>query len=291
MAHKHAAKDRAREANPDAEPGEHRPRAHYLDEVQGEREAMRRPERDMQRSWRQGGGPAQGGGQPRGDRGKQEAVWDRPAPAGRGGQGGERGGRGRRGPPSPRRERRQDDRQLLTSTAADINAFKNDGNFMEALRAKAEAGESLSDAKPEASPPRGTAAAEEQDGEEGYRLPPERSAADAMLSQLQAASAPDSPAPAPAPAPSPAPAPAPPRATPPSGNQSVADALRARLMGKAPPGGQGSAASPGQRAGREAVALPLVDAHGRAAPGAFGRKTAGADAVPEGNRIAKQTQR
>jgi len=40
--------------------------------------------------------------------------------------------------------------------------------------------------------------------------------------------------------------------------------LRARLGGKAPP------------AKDEVVALPLVDASGRAAPGAFGRESAGA---------------
>eukprot|EP00951_Prasinocladus_malaysianus_P027615 scaffold248686_cov23-Prasinocladus_malaysianus.AAC.1 len=63
-------------------------------------------------------------------------------------------------------------------------------------------------------------------------------------------------------------------------NRSAAEALRARLAGR-------SAPTPA----KEAMALPLVDSQGRAAPGAFGRKASGADALPEGNRIPKQTQR
>ncbi len=70
-----------------------------------------------------------------------------------------------------------------------------------------------------------------------------------------------------------------------TGNKSVADALRARLAGKV----HNAAPSAEQRV--ERVVLPMVDSQGRAAPGAFGRKTAGADAVPEGNRIPKAVQR
>jgi len=77
----------------------------------------------------------------------------------------------------------------------------------------------------------------------------------------------------------------------PAGNRSAADALRARLGGKAPPAAAADAAA----GGPEVVHLPLVDAAGRAAPGAFGRETA-ADAqraleAAAGGRVAKRVQR
>jgi hypothetical protein len=63
------------------------------------------------------------------------------------------------------------------------------------------------------------------------------------------------------------------------GNQSKAAMLRAKLMGKpVPPAATEPAAGGSQQAGRQVVALPLVDARGRAAPGAFGREGAGAAA-------------
>lgn len=77
----------------------------------------------------------------------------------------------------------------------------------------------------------------------------------------------------------------------PAGNRSAADALRAHLGGKAPPAAAADAAA----GGPEVVHLPLVDAAGRAAPGAFGRETA-ADAqraleAAAGGRVAKRVQR
>jgi hypothetical protein len=73
------------------------------------------------------------------------------------------------------------------------------------------------------------------------------------------------------------------------GNRSAADALRARLGGKAPP----AAAEAGSK--HEVVHLPLVDASGRAAPGAFGRETAAdtqrALEAAAGGRVAKRIQR
>ena len=79
----------------------------------------------------------------------------------------------------------------------------------------------------------------------------------------------------------------------PAGNRSAADALRARLGGKAAP--PAAAAAAGAEGGREVIHLPLVDAAGRAAPGAFGRETA-ADAqraleTAAGGRVAKRVQR
>lgn len=279
MAHRHAARDRAREADPEAEPSERRPRAHYLEEVQGERGAMRRPRPDVGRSWRSGG--ERRDGPPRGERGKQEAVWDRPNTAPEG---------GRRRPPSPRRpparpSQRQAD--LLASTASDINRFKNDGSFLQALQAGSaeEVGKAAPQREEEPDAEGGRELAEAEEAAEEYRLPPERSAQDGlMLAQLQQQAAPRVPSPE---GPPPAAAPA----RPASGNQSVADALRARLMGRAAPAASAAAPAAAAGGGRQAVALPLVDASGRAAPGAFGRKTAGADALPEGNRIPKQTQR
>ncbi|KAK9823428.1 hypothetical protein WJX72_002672 [[Myrmecia] bisecta] len=75
-------------------------------------------------------------------------------------------------------------------------------------------------------------------------------------------------------------------------NVATAAALRARLLGKAPPaepaGLAGAPASSGGRA--ERVVLPMVDASGRAMPGAFGREAAGAGA-PDGGRKPKRVQR
>jgi hypothetical protein len=63
------------------------------------------------------------------------------------------------------------------------------------------------------------------------------------------------------------------------GNQSKAALLRAKLMGKpVPPAAPAPAPGASQPPGRQVVALPLVDARGRAAPGAFGREGAGAAA-------------
>jgi hypothetical protein len=74
------------------------------------------------------------------------------------------------------------------------------------------------------------------------------------------------------------------------GNRSAADALRARLGGKAPPA---AAAEAGSK--HEVVHLPLVDASGRAVPGAFGRETAAdtqrALEAAAGGRVAKRVQR
>jgi hypothetical protein len=78
-----------------------------------------------------------------------------------------------------------------------------------------------------------------------------------------------------------------------AGNRSAAEALRARLGGKAPPAV--AAAGDGGGGGTEVVHLPLVDAAGRAAPGAFGRETAAdtqrALEAAAGGRVAKRVQR
>jgi hypothetical protein len=78
-----------------------------------------------------------------------------------------------------------------------------------------------------------------------------------------------------------------------AGNRSAAEALRARLGGKAPPAA--AAAGDGGGGGTEVVHLPLVDAAGRAAPGAFGRETAAdtqrALEAAAGGRVAKRVQR
>ncbi|CAD7702729.1 unnamed protein product [Ostreobium quekettii] len=58
-------------------------------------------------------------------------------------------------------------------------------------------------------------------------------------------------------------------------NRSAADLLRARLMGKRASAQQEGAAEGTARSDEPAVVqLPMVDAHGRAAPGAFGREAA-----------------
>jgi hypothetical protein len=78
----------------------------------------------------------------------------------------------------------------------------------------------------------------------------------------------------------------------PPANRSAADALRARLGGKAPAAANDSDDA---RPAAEVVHLPLVDAAGRAAPGAFGRESAAqtqrALEAAAGGRVAKRVQR
>eukprot|EP00798_Chlamydomonas_sp_ICE-L_P003126 gene3126-13138_t len=72
------------------------------------------------------------------------------------------------------------------------------------------------------------------------------------------------------------------------GNKSAAEMLRAKLQGKAPPAGN---TDEGGGVRREVVQLPLIDAHGKAVAGAFGREAAGASAAPADGRKAKRVQR
>lgn len=78
-------------------------------------------------------------------------------------------------------------------------------------------------------------------------------------------------------------APAAPVPAPSGRNFSAAAALRARLLGAGKPGPAASSPAPAQASGaggaagrRETVALPMVDAAGRAVRGAFGREAADA---------------
>ena len=131
---------------------------------------------------------------------------------------------------------------VLGASARELNAFANDGSFLERL-AQGDGG--------------GATLREVADVE---------SDSDPHEAALQPAAAPPThhvprAPPAPPSAPGPAPANAP-------GNASAAAALRARLLGKPAP-----AAAPAAPPADEAavVSLPLVTADGRAAPGAFGR--------------------
>lgn len=190
-------------------------------------------------------------------------------------RGREGSGRGREG--SGRGREREGPRQsvaaVLQASAAELNTFSSDGSFMQHFTSQQQQ-------QGEGSPAQGRASAhaqhsrevsaspaprdrEEEQGEEGGRQ-----------RQLQALR------------PSP---PAAPAAT--GGNAAVAAALRARLTGRPAPTAPPAPPAEVQkiREAPEAVALPLVDAAGRAAPGAFGRETAAAKAA--GVRPSKRVER
>ncbi|GBF94032.1 hypothetical protein Rsub_07300 [Raphidocelis subcapitata] len=201
-----------------------------------------------------------------------------------GGRGGGRGGAS------------QAQRELLESVAGSLNAFADDGSFLDRFKqprggnsggeeggpgsdeemAEAGAGEAAAAAAP---PPR------QREQEQREQAPPQqqqqqaadggggggggnnRDVAAALRARLGAAGG--------------------------GSNRDVAAALRARLGGR--PAADGGGGADGAGPPREVVALPLVDASGRAAPGAFGRDGAGEAArrveAAAGGRPAKRVQR
>jgi hypothetical protein len=287
MAHAHAARDRRggedrRPRRPDPRDGEEgedkaeRPqqrrqerggeerrggeRAGYLEDLRSARSQMRRPSGDEART----GGAA--------------------TASRRDDRGGERG-RGRGRDPLGRRA----DAEALRAAAGEINAFSADGSFMEQFLEGQRGGGGAAAAGDAAQEP----AAEQQQQQQQQRSPASdggdaapparRSPAPSTAQQVEA--------------PRPSAASAPAAAA--GGNMSVAAALRARLSGRAPPAaaahppaGPPSAAARRQHEQHqehEHVALPLIDAQGRAAPGAFGREAAGAK--ESGVRPARRVER
>lgn len=273
-AHLHAARDRAR--------GDEGRRA-YLEDVSSDRGRMRRADLSGPgpTSWRKGFGSReqggrQGAGRNDGPRGEKEAGDD------------DKGERRRTGEESAARRadsdsvrgqsreagRSQHDSRssghaapsrqrdaILQGAAKAINAFADDGSFMAtALDAHGKSGASED---VEASP-----SATSDDGSDDERSRRRAAAADERRHSSAA-----QPAAAPAPAA--------------GGNLGAAAALRARLLGKGPP--------PAEAPPRPAEELlPLVDARGRAVPGAFGRETAGArepQRGPTGRRPPARTDR
>ena len=136
---------------------------------------------------------------------------------------------------------------VLGASARELNAFANDGSFLERLAQGSGGGATLREV-----------ADVESDSD-----PHEAGLQPAALQPAQHA---------PPPQPTPAPAPAKPA----DGNASAAAALRARLLGKAPPAPAAPAAAAAASDEAAVVSLPLVTADGRAAPGAFGRTGAAA---------------
>ncbi|KAL3152781.1 hypothetical protein ABBQ38_012367 [Trebouxia sp. C0009 RCD-2024] len=180
--------------------------------------------------------------------------------------------------------------ELLAFAASDMNAFRNDGSFMEQFAANQSADQSTRS-------PAGNREPQLSDDDEGSMDESERQrafqgkatvgssegnqgAAAALRARLNgtaaAAAAPSE-----------------------DGNKATAAALRARLMGLkqpsmvlGPSAPQDSAELRGTSAGTQpqTVELSAVDSKGRAVPGAFGRAAAGAGA-PDGGRKPKRLQR
>lgn len=144
-----------------------------------------------------------------------------------------------------------------------MNKFAGDGSFMERFAPEATAAPATAGSRRTRSPSRDAAEPESE---------PSRAAAEVSGS-------------APAAPPSAAGAPLAP-------NKAVAAALRAKLLGRAPPAAAGPAAEPAAASGsrREVVVLPQIDAAGRAVAGAFGRAAAG-EGLPDGGRKQKRVQR
>ncbi|KAL6782403.1 hypothetical protein ACKKBG_A06645 [Auxenochlorella protothecoides x Auxenochlorella symbiontica] len=287
-AHLHAARDRSRASGGGDRPG--RGRGDYLDDVRSDRSQMKRPTdagaaglswRKEQRDGAAGSAQRQGPAGRDGVGGRSasaaEAAPQRgplsPAerPGGAGKPGSDRAPSG--GPkhearvqrPSRPPLRHAQQAELLSSAARALNAFADDGSFMAGLARGGDGGG-------------GAAPAARQNANSG--LATARSETPGPRSRTPSPSplAPARPAPTPV---------APERPPAAAGNLGAAAALRARLLGRPLP-----AAVPEGVQGADAVeALPLVDARGRAVPGAFGREVAGAGAVPAGKRPARKLER
>ena len=174
---------------------------------------------------------------------------------------GRREGDGQRRGTSGKRQR-QDYGDVMARAAKEMNAFKGDGSFMEQFETRGE-----SDATGERGVERPRPFQSNNDNDDRRRLD-----GDQVRPAPRSVPVPSAPQPSTTPTHSPQPTP--------KDNNSVAAMLRARLAGKAlpissAPSGPSDPSDPsGPAPNRTAVHLPMVDAHGRAAPGAFGRETA-----------------
>eukprot|EP00884_Botryococcus_braunii_P013106 jgi/Botrbrau1/21797/Bobra.0190s0022.1 len=269
-------------------------RKNYLGDVRSARSQMRRPDESRSLSWRrpERGGPSSrdAPGSREGDRGRPGAESqgpdDRLVQSARQDAGerrtpresfGERGSHGGpRGPwvPGGAKGAKQ---EVLQAAAKAINAFSNDGSFLQQFAAEPSSSPRGTNEARAPSPARSPSPMEDDEDERVQGTMPTPAAAPS--GRVQGEPAPQGAGPA---AGGEA---GPPR--PAGANFGAAAALRARLLGKPPP--STSEADAGRK--KEVVVLPTVDARGRALPGAFGRDKAADFGREDNGRKAKSVQR